>query len=173
EKDESVSRINLPNGADALELKTVIKQPRDPGDIVEAGLTVRSADWHAVSQTIRTNAKDAIKVFVVSELEFRVTGRNTLADNFFDGTAPLVKVVSPVANPSPDALSEPPAVTGESPETAPPAPTSGPSVTATADLAAEIMRLLHQAGAVIDDQTDVTRTSDGELQINGLVDSEE
>src|SRR5207245_1397668 len=72
EKDESVSRIILPGGDDALELKTIVKQPRETGDIVEADLTVRSRDWHPISQTIQTRTESGDKVFVVSELEFRV-----------------------------------------------------------------------------------------------------
>lgn len=52
-------------------------------------------------------------------------------------------------------------------------PFSPSRVVATAELEVEVLRLLNDAGADLNDQTSVTRTSEGKLRIGGLVETEQ
>ncbi|HLA12254.1 MAG TPA: RNA polymerase sigma factor [Pyrinomonadaceae bacterium] len=50
---------------------------------------------------------------------------------------------------------------------------TGSSAIATADLEVEVLRLLNQVGADLNDQTSVTRTPEGKLRIGGLADTDQ
>ncbi len=51
---ESVSETALPDGIEALRLRTVIASPHNINQIIESELVVRARDWHPVSERLKT-----------------------------------------------------------------------------------------------------------------------
>jgi hypothetical protein len=152
-----------------LKLTTVINSPRAEGDITSASFVVRSADWHPVAQSIEFKAANETRTFDVSELEFKVVARETLAKNFFDESTATSKVLvttTPGSSPSPD-LSEPGSVA-----TGLPTNTAEPPNAATADLEVEVMSLLNQAKADMGEQITVEREN-GVVHVRGIVETAE
>ncbi|MDQ3181464.1 MAG: hypothetical protein M3Q33_13205, partial [Acidobacteriota bacterium] len=102
DKNERVSQTKLADGANGFELTTIIGEPREIGEITQASLIVRQTDWHIISQSIQIKTESGDKIFEVSELEFYVLNRDTLAENFFDNI-PISNEIASNTKPTPNA----------------------------------------------------------------------
>ena len=140
-----------------------------PG-VVKATLTLSRADLHANELTLLvrsgstptpdTRSPPPIVEYRFTESAFERRSPDSVAPSVFD---PEVELLVPATELE---------TRNSKLETASPAPALS-SVVATAELEAEVLRLLNQAGADMDDQTSVARTSEGKLSITGVVETEE
>jgi len=136
---------------------------------VKATLTLSKSDLHATELTVVIQAKggssSTTDVQRSLPVEFRfVESRFERRPN--DAVAPAL------FEPDPDLVSSAPPLRNSKPET-PLAVTQPLSpVIATAALEVEVLNLLHQVGADLGEQISVTRVTDGQLKIQGLVDTD-
>jgi RNA polymerase sigma factor (sigma-70 family) len=136
-----------------------------PRGLVRAVLVLSRADLHAIEQTLIVRPANDLEL-----REYRLT------ESSFERRAPGA-VAPTVLEPEP-ALVGSEAGTRESDHagtlTAPPRPAiAATPVRATAELEIEALRLLNQVGADLDDQTTLTRTSDGRLEIRGIAETDQ
>lgn len=142
--------------------------------LIRANLVVAKADYRPIEQTFvvrsgpNAGTDDLVEYHFV-EKTFEQRSPNTVAPSVFEPDAELLVPEATVVTKTEDTHG-PDADTAANSNTNVTAP---PTAIATADLEVEVLRLLNQAGADIDDQTDVSRTSDGRLLVTGLVDSRE
>jgi RNA polymerase sigma factor (sigma-70 family) len=124
--------------------------------VVRASLVLSRADLHPTEQTllVRQGSEEREYRFVEASFERRPT--SAVAPAVFEPDAELLGAISRHV----ETVSKIAAAT----EAKPLAP-----VIATADLEVEVLRLLNQAGADLDDQTSVTRAPEGRLRVGGLV----
>ncbi len=127
--------------------------------LAKAVLVLNRADLHAIEQTLLVRQGDETREYKFTETSLEQRSPGSVAPTVFDPDAELLP---------PSAKSE-----GEKRELTTPVPHPPTPVTASTDLEVEVLRLLHQAGADLDEQTTVTRTPDGRLRITGLVESNE
>ncbi len=138
--------------------------------LIRASLTLSHDDLHAIELTLLVRQGDANPQ---SELRSPQFVEYRFTETAFQ-PQPLSAVAPSVFEPEPELLSSLELGTrNPKPETNALTPVPQPlvPVTASADLEVEVLRLLHQAGADLDDQTTVTRTPDGRLRIGGLVEN--
>lgn len=154
-----------------------------PG-LIKASLLLSKSDLHPIEQTllVRRNPgtkggpsteSDEMVEYRFVETAFEQRTPNTVAPSVFEPDpellVPAATIVSKKIENQVEENINPilPANANTNPVTKPSA------AIATADLEVEVLRLLNQAGADIDDQTNVIRTSDGKIRITGVVDSKE
>ncbi len=169
---DSVERIETEDGAPAMRLQTVSAGEQAAGRITLSDLTIRTADFHPVRQYFRVSTVEGDIEYEVRESSFSVMSLASLNAGFFADAVPMTVSARPSPKPSEEPSAAPVATGAELPaaNTAN-TNTAVPNTIASADLEVEVMRLLNQAGADIDDQTDVKRTADGKLLVSGLVDT--
>lgn len=145
-------------------LTTTVQTPVALNAITEAALVVRKNDWHAVALQLRVQADNEIRAYELRETAYEVLPAQALAalaEAALTGTA-LAK-----ASPSPS-----PASTA-SPIAFPSASVAGtPLATASAELEVEVLERLNRANALLGEQLTLTRTSDGKLLIEGIVETD-
>ena len=137
--------------------------------LVRATLTLSKSDLHATELTVVLQPKDgagsmpdtqrSVPVefrFVESRFERRPI--DAVAPALFEPDPDLISSIEPGRNPKP----ETPVTVAQ-----PPSP-----VMATAALEVEVLNLLHQVGADLGEQISVTRVADGDLKVQGLVDTD-
>ncbi len=130
--------------------------------VLTATLVLSKTDLHATEMTLLLRQGDETREYRMMEASFERRAPSTVAPKVFE--------------PEPELLS---ADTGtrrlgdtEIPASLrPPVPAS--PVTATADLEVEVLRLLNSAGADLGEQVSVSRTSEGELKVQGLVETDQ
>lgn len=140
--------------------------------LVKATLTLSRADLHATELRLvvrngNSNPESAtrntkFREYRFIEASFERRAPSTVAPSVFEPDPELVKGATEK-------------VRTEEKETllAGPVPSAASSrVLATPELEVEVLNLLSQAGADLDEQTSVTRTSDGKLRVGGLVETE-
>ncbi len=152
-----------------------------PG-LIKADLVLSKSDLHPMEQTLLVRvsqgapkgpnaADDELIEYRFVETAFEQRSPGTVPPSVFEPDLELLVPATTIVTQKTEkeALENPstPSLTTTSD------PATKPAAIATADLEVEVLRLLNQAGADIDDQTNVTRTSDGKLQVTGLVDSKE
>jgi len=129
-----------------------------PG-LVKATLVLSKADLHATEQTLTVRQGDEIREYSFVEASFERRAPSTVAPKVFE--------------PEPELLS--PAELGSrnsKPETSVTTPGSQPPTpAATAALEVEVLRQLDQAGAFYGEQLSLARTPEGQLVVQGVVDS--
>jgi hypothetical protein len=153
--------------------------------VVKATLTLSSVDLHASELTLlvaseptdgtprnRDDAQGGNRQSAIGNrqfLEYRFT------ESAFERRAPDT-VAPSVFEPDSELLVPPAEPESRNPKPETPAPATGSEspapVVATAELEVEVLRLLNEAGADMDDQTNVARTSDGRLVVSGVVETE-
>ncbi len=161
QKDEQVVKTSLADGAEALQLRTVVKGQVNPGAIAEASLLVRVKDWHPVAQQWRVRTDDGDREYELTELAFQVVSLNVVGASIF---AEPLAAASP-----PPALSASPMPSSLATVTA----SATPAGLAAAELEVEVLALLNQAGADLDEQASVMRTPAGGLRVAGVVETEQ
>ncbi len=132
--------------------------------LIGAELVLSRADLHATEQTLVVRQVNEVRSYHYLETSFE--------------RKPVSAVAPAVFEPEPELLGERMKDEGgrmkpDDPSIHPSSFIPHPSVAASADLEVEVLRLLSQAGADLNDQTSVTRTADGRLRIGGLVDTEQ
>ena len=148
DKIETVEKTTVSTDVNALKLTTAVNAERRDGEITRASLTVRSGDFHAVSQSIEFRGGDETHAIDIAELDFRVVSRETLAKDFFNSSGVTVsRITSQVSAPHPATsedeplLSEPAVVPGGSTAANGQPPTANSSAV-TLDTEVEVMKAL-------------------------------
>jgi anti-sigma factor RsiW len=156
QRTEKVSETRLADGEDALMLTTVVAGAVPESGITEAELVVRAKDWHPVVQRLRVNAERGEREYEITELDFQVVSLGALdAAVFADrATATLPPVPAPSLSPTPTPVA------------------SLPSPVASAGLEVEVLERLNQANALLGEQVTLTRTSEGKLVVEGIVETD-
>lgn len=162
QRTEKVSETRLADGEEALMLTTVVAGAVPENGITEAELVVRAKDWHPVVQRLRVNAESAEREYEITELAFQVVSLSALdAAVFADREAArLPPVPAPSPSPSP------------SPSPTPTAVASLPLPIASAEIEVEVLERLNQVNALLGEQVALTRTSEGKLVVEGIVETD-
>ena len=130
--------------------------------VLFAALTLSRDDLHAIEQTLRVRQSDGLREYHFVEASFERHAPNTVAPKEFEPEPELTGDAATRGHG--DAVNV--AVSPHLPVTA-----SSP-VVATAAFEVEVLGLLSQASADLGEQLNVTRTSEGLLQVQGIVDTE-
>lgn len=165
-QQDEVTRSKLPGGVDALTLRTVPASPVNVGQITEAVFIVRAKDWQPSELRLNVHAEAGNRIYELTEDLSEVLNLAQVDPKIFANDA-VVSAPAPKASPLTSPASSPPAKLN---------PSIVPLVTqpvATADLEVEALRLLNQVGADLGEQISVKRTSEGTLQISGIVETEQ
>ncbi|MCI0625054.1 MAG: hypothetical protein L0387_26000 [Acidobacteria bacterium] len=98
-----VIQTTLPDGGEALTLKTVAPGPFARNAIIEANLVIRAADWHPVEQRLKVQGQEGLREYALSEAAFEVVALNSLSPSIFAdlnlSQAPLAIAQTPIAPP--------------------------------------------------------------------------
>jgi hypothetical protein len=168
-KTEEVTTGTNTNGTEILTIKTTPTISVSDGRIIEARFAVRAGDYHPIELNIKTKTADSEQEFDLVEQDFAVVSLKDVDPSVFaDPTK--IETASTVGT-----KSEPGTVVTGSPETADANTTAGlpvPNVHATTADEVEVLDRLHQIGADISEQLTVTRTADGRLLVEGLVETD-
>ena len=133
----------------------------DENKLIKATLTLTRSDLHAIEETLLVKKGDGIREYRFTESSFERRSPTTVAPKVFEPEPELLSSVEPTPRVSKTEATNPNA----GPQPLAPVP-------ATAELEVEALSLLHQAGADLGEQVTVTRTSEGQLRIQGLVESD-
>ena len=163
------------NGVYIVSYEQLGSEAAKPG-VVKATLTLSRADLHANELTLLVRSQESevgsqespgnpnSELRTPKFIEYRFTesaferrAPDTVAPSVFEPDSELLVPTATVSN----------ARTAKD-ETTPDVQPAAP-VVATTDLEVEVLRLLNQVGADMDDQTSVSRTSDGKLLVSGVV----
>ena len=124
-----------------------------------ATLVLSRSDLHATEQTFTVCQGDEERTYHYLETSFERRPPRTVAPAVFEPDAQLLSSTEPE---TPNSKLE---------TALPPGPRPLTPALATPELEVEVLRLLNQAGADMGEQVSVTRTPDGRLQIQGLVET--
>ncbi len=159
-KHEEVTKNTLADGREALTLHTTPTGQISVGGIAEALLVVRASDWHPVEERLRVRGEQGDEEFELTETAYSVVSLTALSPEIF---------AEPVASPSP---ARSPEIAKTATRPVPAANPQPPPPVATTALEIEVLHLLNQVGADVTEQINVTRTADGLLQVQGIVETD-
>jgi len=142
-------------------VNTSANTERDVNNLIKATLTLTRSDLHASEETLLVKEGDGIREYRFTESSFERRSPTTVAPKVFEPEPELLSSVEPTTRVSKAEATSPNA----GPQPLAPVP-------ATAELEVEALSLLHQAGADLGEQVTVTRTAEGQLRIQGLVESD-
>jgi hypothetical protein len=125
-----------------------------------ASLVLSKADLHPIEQTLLISQGTETREYHFLETSFERRPPTAVAPAVFEPEAELLSSAKPE---TPDSIVETALLAGPQP----PMP-----VLATPELEVEVLRLLNQAGADLGEQINVTRSSNGLLSVQGIVDTE-
>lgn len=158
-KHEDVTKSTLADGHESLTLHTMPIGQINVCSIAEASLVVRASDWHPVEERLRIRGEQGDEEFELTETAYSVVSLTALSPEIF---------AEPVASPSPARNAEI-AKTETQPVLAPNPQPLAPVATTAQEI--EVLHLLNQVGADVSEQINVTRTADGRLQVQGIVET--
>jgi hypothetical protein len=158
---ETVKEAKLADGEKALELATTVAGTVPPDGIAQASLVVRKKDWRPVIQRLRVKAESVDREYEITEIAHQLVSLSSLDTSIFPDRA---VAAAPVAKATPI-----PIVPSPSPLT-PASPFRSPL--ATAEIEVEILERLNQVGALLGEQLSLTRTPDGKLLLEGVVETD-
>ncbi len=128
-------------------------------DLVRATLVLKRADLHAIEQTIVLRQRTETREYRFTETSFEQKSPPTVAPSVFE---PEPELLSAAKLETPNSILE----------TASPAvPLT--TVTATPELEVEVLQRLNQAGALLGEQVSLTRTREGLLRVQGIVETDQ
>lgn len=165
-QQDEVTRSKLPGGVDALTLRTLPASPVNVGQIAEAVFIVRAKDWQPSELRLNVHSESGSRIYEVTEDLSEVLNLAQVDPKIF-ANATVASAPTPKASPQISPASSPLAKLN---------PSTVPLLVqpvATADLEVEALRLLNQVGADLGEQISVKRTSEGRLQIFGIVETEQ
>jgi RNA polymerase sigma factor (sigma-70 family) len=133
------------------------------GSIVQATLTLRKSDLHAVGQTLRLHRGDETFDYRFAEVSFERPPLRDIAPGTFELDRELSRsIVDEVVTPKPEG------------GTSKPSPSITPSsIVASPALEMELVYLLDRFRLRFGDQVNLVRASDGALEVNGVVDTDD
>jgi hypothetical protein len=160
-RTEEVNETKLVDGAEALILITTVADAAPANGISEAALVVRVRDWRPVSQRLRVKAEGGEREYEITELAFQAVNPDAVDAAVF-ADQPVVALPSAI-DPADASIptSSPSALVA-----------SLPSAVASAELEIEVLERLNQVKALLGEQLNLTRASDGRLRVEGLVDTD-
>jgi Putative zinc-finger len=166
-KQDEVTRSKLPNGGDALTLRTIPGAPVDVGHILEAVFVVRARDWQPTSLRLNVASQGGSRVYELTETVTEVLSAAQIN--------PAIFTDQPIGLPTPIASPQAPLPKEMQPAHALAAKSQPLMVApvATVELEVEALRLLNLARADLGEQIEVKRTTDGILQVSGIVETEQ
>jgi DNA-directed RNA polymerase specialized sigma24 family protein len=129
--------------------------------LMKASLTLSRADMRAIEQTLVVRQGSEEREYRLAETSFERRSANSVAPAVFE---PEPELLGAATSPSltPGTLTTDPISAARTP---------APAV-ATAGLEVEALRLLSQAGADLGEQISVTRTPEGALRVEGIVETD-
>ena len=130
--------------------------------VVKAELTLNRADLRPIGQILVLKLGDELREYRFVETAFETTAPSAVNPGVFEPEPELLSSAKPETPNSKLETGAPASGTGN------PAP-----LIATPELEVEVLGLLHRAGADLGEQVIVTRTRDGQLRIEGLVDTDQ
>ncbi|MCI0625259.1 MAG: hypothetical protein L0387_27050 [Acidobacteria bacterium] len=148
--DESVSKTQLPDGSEAMKLRTSATA-KEKGRVVEAELTVRVQDWHPVEQHLLVYDESGGSSYRFVELDSQVLALNSL-------NADVLAELEPPARPS--SPPEQPVLAGK---------TIFSAESWSAEI--EVHFALHQINACLGDPVTVSRNRAGQILVAGLAET--
>lgn len=148
---------------DGLTLTTTAAAPHARNAIIEAALTVRPNDWHVVALQLQVQGEPTSQRFELHETAYAVLPAQALAS--VAEATPTLEAGAPSPWPSPS-LSP-----GVSPSTSPTASVAAASI-ASAALEVEVLERLNQVNALLGEQLNLTRTPNGQLKVEGIVETD-
>ena len=134
--------------------------------LLKATLVLSSADLHAIEQTLVVRQGSEVREYRFMEASFERHAPSTVAPAVFEPDRELLVL----SEKTKDEGAKVSAVAAKplSPSSAPPSSRA----VATPALEVELLRLLSGSGADLGEQVSVTRTSEGTLRVEGVVDTE-
>lgn len=135
-----------------------------PRGVIKAALTLSRADLHAIEQTLTVKRGDEVREYRLTEASFERRAPNAVAPSVFELEPELSALPASGTGKGAELTSK---------ERAELRPTQPMRAIATAELEVEVLRLLSQAGADLGEQVSVTRTPDGPLVVQGIVDTDQ
>jgi hypothetical protein len=158
-KSDEVAPATLPDGSEALAIKTISHDQGESDSILEAGLMVRTRDWRALGQHLRVEGESGPEEFEITELAYNVIARSALDSSILAGDRqPLPAFPEPrLARPDVPAPVRM-RVTEEWPD---------PVMTEVLALVA-----LHRAGACLGEPIEVVTEAGDEVVVRGLVETD-
>ena len=167
-KTEDVIRGTNLSGSEVFTIKTVPTQPIALGRIVEARLALRADDYHPTELYLRAKTAEGEQEFELTESDFDVVSLKDIDPAIFSDPASLEVASTVGTTPKVDSS----AIPAESPsETKATEQPEAKMPAATTDDEVEVLDLLNKVGADISEQLNVTRTADGHLLVEGLVET--
>jgi RNA polymerase sigma factor (sigma-70 family) len=161
---EFAQLIANPDGARVQEFTStrLISYAGNSSDgLINATLLLSRADLHAVEQTLTLQRGNELREFRFVEDSFERRAPDAVQQTVFDPEPELLTT---------EAGTRRSGDTGNN-SASPALPVAPSPVPATPELEVEVLGLLHQAGADLGEQVTVTRTSEGQLLIEALVET--
>ncbi|MCS6806507.1 MAG: hypothetical protein RMM98_15790 [Acidobacteriota bacterium] len=164
---------------DDLTLKTINHNLTFEGQISEAIIKFRKADFHPFEQILKVRTASGERQFEIAEVNFEIVGLQTLKPNFFEETPvsnAIVKVTktepSPEENETPESGGTSAASADTNAERPSPKNVESPKQIADANLEVEVLQILSNAKADLGEDISVKREG-GALYVRGLVETAE
>ncbi len=155
---ESVVKTELPDGSEALRLKTVINPSRAANQIVESELVVRARDWRPVSERLKALTIAGTKEYEFTEAAHLVVELGDLNPAIFSAPKEQVETLAAVVRP----VSPSPTAT----------PAAGPSADELTAAEFDARYRLHQLQADLEGNLQIESATTGVL-VSGIVDTAE
>jgi hypothetical protein len=149
--DESVGKTQLPDGREAMKLRTSAVGNEKRG-VVEAELIVRVQDWHPVEQLLQVRDESGGSSYRFVELDSQVLALNSLNADILAELEPSVR--RPLPPPGQPVLAGKTIISGESWSTE-----------------IEVHFALHQIKACLGDPVAVSRNRAGQILVAGLAET--
>ncbi|HEX8163549.1 MAG TPA: sigma-70 family RNA polymerase sigma factor [Pyrinomonadaceae bacterium] len=136
----------------------------DAPGLVKATLVIRRADLYPIEQTILVRQGRELREYRFTETRFERRPLDAVAPQMFEPDPELLGL--PV-NPAGRVVEKSRAAVALAPE-----PTTPALLAATADLEVEALRLLNGVGADLGEQVSISRTPEGALKIQGIIETD-
>lgn len=147
---------------DSLVLTASVVAPHALHAIRKAALSVRQSDWHVVALQLQVQGEHEIRSYELREIAYEILPSQALTV-FAEATPAFVAPGRSELTLAPSLL----------PTAAPVAPaTVTPTATALAALELDVLERLNQVNALLGEQLNLTRTNNGQLKIEGVVETD-
>jgi Putative zinc-finger len=161
---DDISRSKDNFGTDVLSLHTRLPEPVNAGQISDATLVVRAVDWLPTELRFTGLTNAGLCVYELTQTASEVVSLAQVDPAIFsDQPIPVSLSKNETAKKEPE-----PAPTALAVNSQPLAPNI-----ASPDLEVETLRLLHEAGADLGEQITVQRHASGQLELSGVVETEQ
>src|SRR6266536_451417 len=129
-------------------------------DLIRATLTLSHADLHAIEETLTLQQGNEVREFRFMETSFERHAPTTVAPAVFEPEPELLSALAPETRNSKLETASAPLAVAPSP------------LAATTEQEVEVLRLINQSGADLGDQVNVRRTPEGQLLVQGIVETD-